>query len=81
MARFFLDVVDGAEVIEDAEGVDFPNVEAAIAEAALGARDLVAHGIMDNKDVSAQSFRIRDADGRTVATLLFRETLPGSLRG
>jgi hypothetical protein len=79
--RFYLDVLDGDQVIEDPDGMDFANLEAAISEATAGARDLVAHGIMQNEDVSGQSFLMRDGQGETVATVPFRETLPGRLRG
>jgi len=81
MPRFFFDVVDGSEVTSDQEGVDFADVEAAMAEAVQGARDLVAHGIMRNEDLSGQSFSIRDETGQTVARLPFRDTLPGTSRG
>ena len=79
--RFYLDVLDGDQVIQDLEGMEFADREAAIAEAAAGARDLVAHGIMANEDVSGQSFIMRDSHGETVAILPFRATLPGSLGG
>ena len=79
--RFYLDVLDGDQVIQDLEGIDFADRETAIAEAVAGARDLVAHGIMQNKDVSGQSFLIRDHHGATVATVPFRDTLPGRLKG
>ena len=81
VARFYLDVLDGDQVIQDPEGIDFANLEAAISEATAGARDLVAHGIMQNEDVSGQSFLIRDGNGETVAAVPFRDTLPGQLRG
>jgi hypothetical protein len=79
--RFYLDVLDGDRVIEDPEGIDFADRETAIADAVAGARDLVAHGIMQNEDVSGQVFRIRDGNGEPVATVPFRDTLPGRLRG
>jgi hypothetical protein len=81
VARFYLDVLDSDQVIQDLEGIDFANLEAAISEATAGARDLVAHGIMQNEDVSGQVFRIRDGNGEVVATVPFRDTLPGRLRG
>src|SRR5215210_2928039 len=46
MPQFYLDVLDGDRVIEDPEGIDFADRETAIAEVFAGARDLVAHGIM-----------------------------------
>ncbi len=79
--RFFLDVLDGDQVIQDPEGIDFADLQTALAEVAKGARDLVASGIRQNEDVSGQSFVIRDGGGETVATVPFRETLPGQLRG
>jgi hypothetical protein len=80
VARFYLDVLDSDQVIQDLEEIDFANLEAAISEATAGARDLVAHGIMQNEDVSGQVFRIRDGNGEVVATVPFRDTLPGRLR-
>ena len=79
--RFYLDVLDGDQVIQDLEGIDFADLQTALAEASQGARDLVAHGIMQNEDVSGQSFVIRDEQGEVVTTVPFRETLPGWLKG
>ena len=79
--RFYFDVVDGAQVSEDLDGLEFPDLDTAITEAAQGARDLVAHAIMKNEDVSGLKFQIRDENGQTVATVPFRQTLPGQLRG
>ncbi len=81
MPRFFLDVVDGAEVTPDDIGLEFDDLDTAVSEAIRGARDLVAHGIMQNKDVSGQSFLIRSEGSTVVATVRFRDTLPGQLRG
>ncbi len=81
MPRFYLDVLDGDRIIKGPEGIDFADLDTALAEVAAGARDLVAHGIMQNEDVSGQVFRIRDGKGATVATVPFRHTLPGRLRG
>ena len=81
MPHFFFDVVDGPEVTSDPEGVEFDDLEGALAGAVQGARDLVAHGIMRNVDVSGQSFSIRDETGQPVAVVPFRDTLPGTLRG
>ena len=81
MPRFYFDVLDGDQVITDLEGIDFADRDTALAEAVRGARDLVASGIRQNQHVSGQSFVIRDGHGETVATVPFRETLPGSLRG
>jgi hypothetical protein len=80
MPRYFFDVLDGDQATEDEEGVEFAALDGAVSAAIQGARDIVAHGIMRNEDFSAQSFRIRDSEGNTAATLPFREALPGRLR-
>ena len=79
--RFYLDVLDGDQVLPDPEGIDFADLQTALAEVAKGARDLVASGIRQNQDVSGQSFMIRDETGAVAATIRFRETLPGRLSG
>src|SRR3954470_9417537 len=79
--RFYLDVLDSDQVLPDLEGIDFADLDTALAEVAKGARDLVASGIRQNQDVSGHIFLIRDGHGAVVATMPFRETLPGSLRG
>ena len=67
-------------IIEDPDGIDFADRDTAIDEAVKSARELVAHSIMQNEDVSEQSFIIRDGKGETVATVPFRDALPGRLR-
>ncbi len=52
MPRFYLDILDDSQVIQDLEGIDFADHDTAIAEAVAGARDLVAHGIMQNEGAS-----------------------------
>ena len=79
--RYYFDLLDSDQVIEDPEGIDFADLQTAIAEAVMGARDLVAHGIMQNEDVSGHSFLIRADQREVVATVPFRETLPGRLKG
>jgi PAS domain S-box-containing protein len=81
MPRFFLDVLHGRRVCEDPEGQDFIDLDAARAEAVASAQYLVAHGILRNEDVSDRSFLIRDEDEQTVATMPFRDSLPGTLSG
>src|SRR3954447_24805846 len=81
MQLFFLDILTGSQVLEDPDGQDFLDLDAAITEAAASARDLVAYGITQNQDVSGRSFLIRDENEQTVATVPFRDALPGRLRG
>src|SRR5215213_3355156 len=80
MPRFYLDVLNGSAVLEDPDGQAFADVQAAMAEAAATARDLVAHGILRNQDLSDRCVLIRDDAGETVARVPFRSALPGALR-
>ena len=81
MQLFFPDILTGSQVLEDPDGQDFLDLDAAITEAAASARDLVAYSLMQNQDVSGRSFLIRDENEQTVATVPFRDALPGRLRG
>src|SRR3954447_18908860 len=80
MPRFYLDLLNGSAVLEDPDGQAFADVHAAMAEAAATARDLVAHGILRNEDLSDRSVLIRDDAGETVASVPFRSALRGALR-
>jgi len=51
----------------------------AVSEAVRGAQEIVAHGILRNEDRSGQIFSIRDVSGKQVATVPFRNALPGRL--
>src|SRR4051794_25689104 len=79
MPRFYLDILNGSQVLEDPDGQAFADLDAAMLEAAATARDLVAHGILRNEDLSDRSVLIRDDAGETVARVPFRSALPGAL--
>src|SRR5690242_5069425 len=81
MPRFYLDVLHEREVRQDPEGQDFANLDAALVEAVASARYLVAHSILSNEDVSDRSFLIRNENEDVLATVPFRESLPGTLKG
>src|SRR3954447_14003469 len=79
MPRFYLDVLNGRQVLEDPDGQEFADVAAARAKAAATARDLVAHGLLRNEDLSGRCVLIRDDAGETVARVPVRSALPGAL--
>ena len=80
MPRFYMDVSEGTTLTPDPMGLDFPSIEAAMDQAAEGAREIVAHGILKNEDLSGLAFSIRDEDDQIVATVRFRDVLPGRLK-
>jgi hypothetical protein len=61
--RYFLNLTDGKQVVEDPEGLELPGEAAAREEAAVLARDLVAH---QEGDWSGWSVAITDEKGRQV---------------
>ena len=63
MPRYFLNLTDGQQVVEDPEGLELPGEAAAREEAAVLARDLVAH---QEGDWRGWSVAITDDKGRQV---------------
>jgi len=57
-SHFYLDVLERGQVSEDLQAIDFADCETAIAEVIKAARKRVAHGIMQNEDVSGSPFVI-----------------------
>src|SRR5215210_8620121 len=79
MPRFYLDILNGDKVLEDPDGQELADLDAAMTEAIASAQYLVAHGILRNEDLSDRSILVRDDAGETVASVPFRSTLPGTL--
>src|SRR3954467_13300554 len=79
MPRFYLDLLNGSAVLEDPDGQEFTDLDAARSEAVATARDLVAHGLLRNQDLSDRCVLIRDDAGETVARVPFRSALLGTL--
>src|SRR5215207_8159464 len=79
MPRFYLDILNGSQVLEDPDGQELADLDAAMTEAVASAQYLVAHGILRNEDVAGRSFLVRDENEQTVASVPFRSTLPGTL--
>lgn len=80
MPRFYLHFTRGGGLVEDPEGSDLPDLEAARQEALAAARDLWANAIVDGRDLSEQQFVIANEDGQSVLVLSFVEALPDGLR-
>jgi PAS domain S-box-containing protein len=79
MPCFYLDILNGDKVLEDPDGQELADLDAAMTEAIASAQYLVAHGILRNEDLSDRSILVRDDAGETVASVPFRSTLPGTL--
>jgi hypothetical protein len=80
MSRYFLHLryVDQS-IIEDPEGLNVPSLQAAQEEALQGIRDLVAADIRGGHEMTLEAIIIADHQGRYLATVPVRATLPKSL--
>ena len=79
MPRFFLHIDDGTQRIEDKEGSELPNLEAAREEALGSARQLWAAAILRQQDIGSRRFVIVSGDGDVADTVEMDDALPRTL--
>lgn len=79
MPRFYMHIEDWPDRIEDLEGSELPDHEAARREVLSAARQLWAAAILDGRDLSGRSFIVTDETGNVVLTMAFKEALPPGL--
>jgi hypothetical protein len=75
VARFFIDLRDQTGLVRDEEGADFSSLEDALDEAKASARDMVQQYMQDRVTLNHTCVEVRDAQGRTVASLTVAEVL------
>ena len=76
MPRYFLDVVNG-DAIEDPDGADFADLEAAREEATLSARDLVSQDLKEGRPLGLKRrIDIRNETGKVVGSVSFSDAMP-----
>jgi hypothetical protein len=73
MPTFYFNIITANEVIEDREGTDLPDIQAARIEAIEDARLLMSQSILLGNDVSGRSVQIIDDQGEVVLLLPFTE--------
>jgi hypothetical protein len=71
---------DSHGVVNDDEGANFPNVEAAREYALHAARELLAESIRWNGKPPPDCIVIMDSEGRDILTVLLAEVLPEKLK-
>jgi len=79
MQRFYFHVRAGVELTADDEGAEFPNLSAALGEARLAARELLAEAIKSGRLEVPESFVIADKWGRELGTVPLATVLPNPL--
>ncbi|MEE7456101.1 hypothetical protein MPAR168_18550 [Methylorubrum populi] len=75
MARFFLHLRDGTELIEDPDGSELPDLNAARAEARDAARDIMAGMVRAGELLDGQQIEIRDAAGALLDVVRLKDVL------
>ncbi len=75
MTRYFFHIRSRAGKIEDHEGEDFENLEAALVNAHLAAREIMAEDLRKGQIDETRLFEIVDARGQVVARLRFYDAI------
>ena len=75
MPRYFFHLLDHGEVVEDLEGTELDDDEAARAEALLTARELLRIGQLSVREWLGRSYDIVDESGRSVAIIPFPDAI------
>jgi hypothetical protein len=75
MTHYFFHICSRTERIEDREGADFDTLEAALAEARLAAREILAEDLRKGQVDETRLFEIVDEQGRLVAHLPFQDAI------
>jgi hypothetical protein len=77
MGRFYFHVVEGAELLNDVEGLDLRDALEARQVAIRSAREILADAIRGGKNRVPQAFVITDEQGRAIETVPFAATQSG----
>jgi hypothetical protein len=81
MPRYYRHIRQDNGFIEDPEGIELPDLDAARAEALDGIRDLLAEAVKSGKDdLLDDAIIITNDSGQELMTIPFREGLPSRLR-
>lgn len=75
MRRFYFHIRDGSGLIEDPDGSDLPDLDAARAEALASAREILANRLRSGEVLDGQSIEITDAAGEVLATVPLKDAI------
>jgi hypothetical protein len=75
MPRFYLHIRHGQWRVEDLDGSDLPDLDAARTEAERSARALLEIQQVDGAVLAGQSFEIADASGQVLAVVPLKDVL------
>jgi hypothetical protein len=75
MPMFFFNVVAVTGTLEDEEGTELPDLDAARREAIKDARALMSTAIMRGDDISSRRIEICDRDGGVLLSVAFADAI------
>jgi uncharacterized protein DUF6894 len=76
MQRYYFHMRAGDELTADNEGAEFPNLSAALSEAKLAARELLAEAIKSGRSEVPEVFVIADGLGQELGNVPLATFLP-----
>ena len=75
MPVFYFHIRNKTELVLDREGVEMPGLDAALEEAKIAAREILAERIRCGDVVNGHQFEVHDETGGKLFTLPFRSVL------
>lgn len=75
MPRYHFNIIDGENLIPDAEGQDLPNLEAARFEARCSARDLAIQEMKAGIPIDGRKIEIADENGKPLESIMVRDVI------
>jgi hypothetical protein len=75
MPMYFFHHQKADKILNDDEGDELPNIEAAREEAVQAAREMIANAAREGRDARHESFVVVDDVGQNVLVLKFRDAL------
>jgi hypothetical protein len=75
MARFYLHLFNGGEVVEDEEGTELADLATARAKALEGLRDVLAGDLLRGYLDTASFIEVEDEQRQVVATISFEDAV------
>ena len=81
MPQYYFHLRRDSQMTVDAEGLEFPDEDAARAEAAKAVHELLAEAIRSNYADVPETMVVDDEDAREVASVPFTDAVPAELKG
>ncbi len=79
MPRYYLHLRERDGMIADQDGIDFPDLQAAMADAKQSIREMVAERIASAEELDIRSIQICDETGRDVGTVTLAAAISATI--